>query len=116
MALLEARPSGRTAPSPRAVRLTKLGRIGADGCGDVELLAIYSHMISNGLYLPDYAIGHIIAFQIAEHVAGGDFGAECERIARQGRLTPDAWVRGAVGGPVSAQALLAAAREALALE
>src|SRR5439155_21101850 len=40
MALLEARPSGRTAPSPRAVRLTKLGRIGADGCGDVELLAI----------------------------------------------------------------------------
>jgi hypothetical protein len=83
---------------------------------DVELLAIYSHMISNGLYLPDYAIGHIIAFQIAEHFAGGDFGAECERIARQGRLTPDAWMRGAVGGPVSAEALLAAAREALALE
>ena len=86
------------------------------GMRDVELLAIYSHMISNGLYLPDYAIGHIIAFQIAEHLEGGDFGAECERIARQGRLTPDAWMRGAVGGPVSAEALLAAAREALAAE
>ncbi|HEV7517116.1 MAG TPA: hypothetical protein VGR07_12515, partial [Thermoanaerobaculia bacterium] len=86
------------------------------GLRDVELLAIYSHMISSGLYLPDYAIGHIIAFQIAEHLEGGDFGAECERIARQGRLTPDAWMRGAVGGPVSAQALLAAAREGLAAE
>jgi hypothetical protein len=86
------------------------------GVADVELLCIYSHMISNALYLPDYAIGHLIAFQIAEHLAGGDFGAECERIARQGRLTPDAWMRGAVGGPVSAEALLAAAREALAAE
>ncbi len=86
------------------------------GVRDVELLCIYSHMISNALYLPDYAIGHIIAFQIAERLAAGDFGAECERIARQGRLTPDAWMRGAVGGPVSAEALLAAAREALAAE
>jgi hypothetical protein len=84
------------------------------GVEDVLLLAIYSHMISNALYLPDYAIGHLICFQIAEHVRGGDFGAECERIACQGRLTPDAWVRGAVGGPVSADALRAAAREALA--
>ncbi len=40
MALLEARPSRRMLLSPRSVRLTKLGRIGADGCGDVELLAI----------------------------------------------------------------------------
>jgi hypothetical protein len=37
-----------------------------------------------------------------------------ERIARQGRLTPDAWVRGAVGSPISAGALLAEARTALA--
>jgi hypothetical protein len=86
------------------------------GMRDIELLAVYSHMISSGLYLPDYAIGHIIAFQIAEHLEGADFGVECERIARQGRLTPDAWMRGAVGGPVSAQALLAAARGALAAE
>ena len=35
-------------------------------------------------------------------------------MARQGRLTPDAWMRGAVGGPLSAQPLLEAARAALA--
>jgi hypothetical protein len=84
------------------------------GVRDAEILAIYSHMIVYGLYLPDYAIGHILAFQIAEKLWQGDFGAEVERIARQGCLTPDAWVRGAVGGPISADALLAAAREALA--
>ena len=77
---------------------------------DVELLAVYSHMISNGLYLPDYPIGHIIAFQLARHFRSRDFGAEFERVARQGRLTPDAWMQGAVGAPISAQALLDAAR------
>jgi hypothetical protein len=95
-------------------------RLGHPGC---EVLAIYSHMIAYSLYLPDYALGHIVAFQLAAHLrqveaaAGGRagaVGAELERIARQGRLTPDAWMRGAVGGPVSAAALLAAARRALA--
>ena len=77
---------------------------------DVEILAVYSHMISNGLYLPDYPLGHIIAFQLAKQFRGRDFGAEFERMARQGRLTPDAWLQGAVGGPISAQALLDAAK------
>ena len=77
---------------------------------DVELLAVYSHMISNGLYLPDYPIGHIIAFQVAKVLRSGSFGDEFERVAKQGRLTPDAWMRGAVGGPLSAQALLDAAK------
>ena len=81
---------------------------------DAEILAIYSHMIDSGLYLPDYALGHLIAFQLGQKVAGDRFGAEFERVARQGRITPDAWMRGAVGGPLSAQPLLAAAREALA--
>jgi hypothetical protein len=80
---------------------------------DVEILAVYSHMISNGLYLPDYPIGHIIAFQLNKQFRGKDFGAEFERVARQGRLTPDAWMRGAVGGPLSAQALLDDARAAM---
>jgi hypothetical protein len=34
-------------------------------------------------------------------------------VARQGRLTPDAWMRGAVSGPLSAQALLDEARAAM---
>jgi hypothetical protein len=76
------------------------------GTKDVEILAVYSHMISNGLYLPDYALGHIIAFQVARVFRAGSFGDEFERVAKQGRLTPDAWMRGAVGGPLSARALL----------
>jgi hypothetical protein len=39
-------------------------------------------------------------------------GAEFERICKQGSLTPDAWMRGAVGAPLSAELLLAAAAEA----
>ncbi len=99
-------------------------RLGHPGC---EILAIYSHMIAYSLYLPDYALGHIVAFQLADQLrcrdepgrpaAGqpaGGFGAEIERMTRQRRLTPEAWMRGAGGGPVSAEALLAAARRALA--
>jgi hypothetical protein len=80
------------------------------------LLAIYSHMIAYGLYLPDYALGHLISFQIAERLSHDNFGSEVERMARQGWLTPDAWIRGAVGEPLSAASLLKAARAALALE
>ena len=84
------------------------------GVRDSEILAIYSHMIVYGLYLPDYAIGHVIAFQIAQRLRSGDFGADVERITRQGRITPDGWVRGAVGEGLSARALLDEARGALA--
>jgi oligoendopeptidase F len=84
------------------------------GVRDSDILAIYSHMIAYGLYLPDYAVGHIIAFQVASRLTQESFGAEVERMARQGHLTPDAWIRGAVGGPVSAEALLTAAGAALA--
>lgn len=82
------------------------------GVRDSELLAIYSHMIAYGLYLPDYAVGHVIAFQVACQLQGGDFGSEIERVVRQGNLTPDAWMRGAVGGPISARALLDTASQA----
>ncbi len=86
------------------------------GMKDQEILAVYSHMIVYGLYLPDYPLGHIIAFQVADKLRQGDFGAEFERMARQGRLTPDAWMRGAVGKPLSTQVLLREARAALAAE
>jgi hypothetical protein len=32
------------------------------GKTDVVLLAVYSHMIDSFMYLPDYSIGHLIAF------------------------------------------------------
>jgi hypothetical protein len=79
------------------------------------LLAIYSHMIDAGLYLPDYPIGHMIALQIKEQVRRtGDLGGEFERMTRQGRLTPDLWMQRATGAPVGPAALLAATERALA--
>lgn len=80
---------------------------------DSEILAIYAPTIAYPLYLADYPLGHIIAFQLGERVRGAAFGAGFERIARAGRLTPDAWMRGAVGSPISTAPLLAAARHAL---
>ena len=83
------------------------------GVEDVEILAIYSHMIAYALYLPDYPVGHIIAFQVADRLRDGDFGSTFEAMARQGRLTPDAWMRAAVGEPISTKALLSEARRTL---
>jgi hypothetical protein len=81
---------------------------------DVVLLGIYSHMIDSMLYLPDYPLGHLIAFQIEEHIEkSGNLGAEFERMARTGRLTPDLWMKTATGAPVGPDALLAATNKAL---
>jgi hypothetical protein len=87
------------------------------GVRDVPLLAIYSHMVSNLLYLPDYPIGHLIAAQLEEHLErlppDTRLGEEVERIAVQGALAPDVWMKGATGEPVSAQPLIRAAARAL---
>jgi hypothetical protein len=85
------------------------------GAKDVTLLAIYSHMVDSGLYTPDYPLGHLIAFQVVQHfrTLKGPMGAEFERICQLGNLTPDAWMRQAVGAPVSSQPLLDAAATAL---
>ena len=85
------------------------------GVRDSVILGVYSHMIDSFLYLPDYPLGHLIAFQIERHVEKSPaVGPEIERMARQGRLTPDLWMKGAVGAPVGPEALLAATKEALA--
>jgi hypothetical protein len=83
------------------------------GVQDVPLLAIYSHLIDSGLYLPDYALGHIISFQIERYLHDKNLGQEMERMCRLGMLTPDAWMRAAVGSPVSAEPLLKAVHEAI---
>ena len=84
------------------------------GVKDVVLLAIYSHMIDSFLYLPDYPLGHLIAFQVERQMEkAGKIGPEFERMATQGRLTPDLWMTRAVGTPVGPEALLAATAEAL---
>jgi hypothetical protein len=81
---------------------------------DVVLLGIYSHMIDAFLYLPDYPIGHMIAFQIEEQMEkAGSIGAEFERMATTGSVTPDLWMKKATGAPVGPEALLTATKKAL---
>jgi len=82
---------------------------------DVVLLAVYSHMIDSFLYLPDYPIGHMIAFQIEEQMKkAGVIGPEFERMATMGSVTPDLWMVHASGRPVGPEALLEATQRALA--
>lgn len=81
----------------------------------VYTLGIYSHMIHSFLYLPDYPIGHLIAFQIEQQVQkAGNLGSEFERMAKAGNIAPDIWMTQATGAPVGAGALLAATEKALA--
>lgn len=87
------------------------------GRGETSLLGIYSHTISSPLYLFNYVLGHTIAFQIEEHLAGKDaktFAAEFSRAARLGTILPDSWMVAATGKPVSADSLLTATERALA--
>jgi hypothetical protein len=87
------------------------------GAKDSPILAIYSHMVNNQLYLPDYPIGHLIAAQVEEHVErlppGRTLGDEFERMTTFGAVAPDLWMKNATGEPVSAQPLLRAAAKAL---
>jgi hypothetical protein len=87
------------------------------GTHDSPLLAIYSHMLDYPMYLPNYPIGHIVHYQLEEHLAscGSDaaFAAELQRIYRQGRLTPQIWMQGAVGAPISVDPILTAVEKIL---
>jgi hypothetical protein len=84
------------------------------GKRDVMLLGVYAHMVNNFLYLPNYPIGHLIAFQIEEQIEkAGNLGAELERMASYGSLPPDMWMKNATGAPVGAAALLHATEHAL---
>jgi hypothetical protein len=86
------------------------------GVRDSPILAVYSHMVNNLLYLPNYPLGHLIAAQVEEHLGslqGSALGDEFERMTTFGSLSPDAWMRNATGEPVSAQPLLRAAARAL---
>ena len=81
---------------------------------DVTLLGVYAHMVDEFLYLPDYPIGHMIASQIEQQMEKvGNVGAEFERMATMGNVTPDLWMKNATGAPVGPEALLEAAERAL---
>ena len=85
----------------------------AFGVKDEPILAIYSHMVSYPLYLSNYALGHLIDFQLEQQFAGKSFGAEVERVFSQGRLTPKYWMLKATGKEISNQPVLDAVDKAL---
>lgn len=83
------------------------------GIEDQTILAVYSHMINSPMYLPNYAFGHLIHFQLEEHFKNHEFAPEVERIFALGQLTPDEWMKKATGTSLSNQPLLTAATEAI---
>lgn len=83
------------------------------GSTNEPILAIYSHMIDNPLYLSAYPIGHLIDFQLEQQLEGKDFASEVNRIYAAGRLTPKWWMQNAVGADLSSKPLLDASQNAL---
>ena len=85
------------------------------GIRDQVILAVYSHMIDYTLYLPHYAIGNVIQFQIEDFLRGKDLGPEMERMCLAGNIMPQVWMKNAVGSEISVKPLLLAADRALRL-
>ena len=83
------------------------------GIEDEPILAIYSHMIASPLYLANYSFGHLIDFQIEQHIVNKDFSDEVDRIWSIGRLTPEFWMHKAVGESISIAPMIKATEEAV---
>ncbi|MCX6155763.1 MAG: hypothetical protein NT007_16540 [Candidatus Kapabacteria bacterium] len=83
------------------------------GSTDEPILGIYSHMIDNPLYLSAYPVGHLVEFQIEKAIEGKNLGIEMQRMISQGRLTPQVWMKGAVGDNLTLNPLLEAVNEAI---
>ena len=83
---------------------------------DCILLGVYSHMVNAPMYLPNYPLGHIVQYQLEEHLAQyktqREFAQEYMRIYRLGRLTPKHWMIQAVGTPPSIEPILRAVARA----
>jgi hypothetical protein len=83
------------------------------GIKDQPILAIYSHMIDDPLYLSAYPVGYLIKFQLEKQFAEKGFAPEVQRIFTLGRLTPQAWMKAATGNPISNRPLLESVDKAL---
>ena len=83
------------------------------GIKDQPILAIYSHMIENPLYLSAYPIGHLIEFQMEQYIDGKNLGTEMKRMLTQGRIVPQLWMKGAVGKEIAIEPTLDATEDAL---
>jgi hypothetical protein len=83
------------------------------GVRDQVILAVYSHIIDSTLYLPDYAIGHVIQFQIENYLRDKTVGPEMERMLAAGNIPPQFWMKNAVGSEISVKPMLKAVDRAL---
>ena len=83
------------------------------GTKDETILAIYSHMIEDPLYLSAYPIGHLVDFQLEKYMANKPWAKEFQRILLSGSIVPQQWMKNAVGSEISGQALIDATEEAL---
>lgn len=83
------------------------------GVNDAPILAVYSHMINYPLYLSAYPIGRLIEFQLEQAFGDNKLAAETDRVFALGRLTPQQWMKQATGAPISSQAMIDAAVEAV---
>ena len=83
------------------------------GVKDSPILAIYSHMINDPLYLPNYPVGHLLDFQLDQFFKGKNFADESIRIYSAGKLIPQVWMKNAVGSEISIKPLLDATDAAL---
>ncbi len=83
------------------------------GVKDSPVLAIYSHMIFHGLYLPDYPLGHIISHQIEKHFEKVSIGKDMKRICQLGSITPVKWMKEACGSDINEKILIEDAKKAI---
>ncbi len=80
---------------------------------DSPLLAIYSHMVNYPLYIPDYPLGHIIAYQLEDYLKTRPLATEMERMCKIGSVIPQEWMRQAVGADISARPIVDGALKAV---
>ncbi len=83
------------------------------GVKDCEILAVYSHMIDDPLYLSAYPVGQLIQFQIERYIKDKNFANEIMRIYTFGRPIPEVWMKHAVGADISIDPMIKATDEAL---
>lgn len=76
------------------------------GVKDSPILAIYSHMIYHAIYLPDYPLGHIIAYQIEKFFEENSLGEHMERMCKIGNITPQVWMEQAINEKISPKPLI----------
>lgn len=100
------------------------------GIKDQTILAIYSHSIDYPLYLSAYPLGHIIEFQLDNHIEelinsnsnknsknnpdkNAIFAKEVERFCKIGKILPNSWMNKAVGSDISIKPMTDATNQAL---